>query len=207
MSRAGHDPERVHFVSDLHFWHRRISELTGRPFASLEAMHEGLISAWNGQVALTDDVYVLGDFSFGTARRTLEILGELNGRKFLIRGNHDHFGADLFEWTRDLYTALVHDPEAPAADERGRQRIVLCHFPILIWDRRHRGAWHLHGHSHGTLPEDAGSLRADVGVDATARRGLGYRPLAYFEVKALMRRKASWPGSLPVDHHSTRTGD
>ena len=69
----------------------------------------------------------------------------------------------------------------------GHKRIlVLCHYPLASWDRRHHGAWHLHGHSHGTH-QGTGCI-LDVGVDCH-----GYAPVAADELPALMEGKADPP--------------
>ena len=75
-----------------------------RGFSSVEDMHQYMISQWNSRVRKQDEVVVLGDFSIGKAQETEEILKQLNGRKFLIVGNHDRFLSDksfdrrLFGW-------------------------------------------------------------------------------------------------------------
>lgn len=181
----------IFFTSDLHFFHKRICEFTGRPWNNVEEMHEGLIERWNNVVALTDEIFIVGDFSLASNKRTATVLERLNGTKYLIRGNHDrHEG--LFEWEKDLYTLKVKDPDAP----KGVQKIVLCHFPILVWDSRHYGAWHLHGHSHGNLADDPNALRLDVGVDVW-----GFSPVSYERIREAMRCKPCWPISKPLDHH------
>lgn len=183
---------RVWFTSDLHFGHRGILR-HGRNFHDVEDMADALVEGWNGSVALTDEVYVLGDFSLCNRRRTAEYMARLNGTKYLIRGNHDaKQTANQFEWWKDLHTIRVPDRDC----ERGYQRIVLCHFPLLVWDQMHCGTWHLHGHSHGNLPDDPNKLRLDVGVDAH-----DWRPIEYVEVKAIMEQKACWPVSQGDDHH------
>lgn len=97
----------------------------------------------------------------------------------------------MFESVSDLVTVKIQDHDA----EGGVQRVVLCHFPMLVWDRSHHGAWQLHGHCHGTLPPDPHARRMDVGVDAVA----GYAPISYEEVKRVMLGK-SWRA---VDRHGT----
>lgn len=196
-----HDPtkRRIWFTSDTHFHHKRICELAARPWQNADEMAKGLISRWNERIALTDIVFHLGDFSMGSKKRAEEILAQLNGEKLLIRGNHDHNCHTLFEWWKDLYVLKVQDPLTPG----GIQRIVLCHFPILLWDRRHYGAWHLHGHSHGNLEDDPTALRMDVGVDAIS----GYAPISYEAVRMLMMKKPCWPVSKSIDHHEERYGE
>jgi calcineurin-like phosphoesterase family protein len=52
--------------------------------------------------------------------------------------------------------------------EIDRIKVVLFHFPILEWNRGHRGAFHLFGHVHGDKdnhPVVTGQRMMDVGVD------------------------------------------
>ena len=82
----------------------------------------------------------------------------------------------------------VEDPDA-----RGNRRsIVLLHYAMKVWNKSHHGAWHLYGHSHGSLPESEDSLSFDCGVDSH-----DYRPISYDEVKRIMSKK-TWK---PLDHH------
>jgi calcineurin-like phosphoesterase family protein len=56
-------------------------------------------------------------------------------------------------------------------------RLVLCHYPLAVWNRRHYGSVHLHGHSHGALASIG--MRLDVGVDAW-----DFRPCSLPEILA-----------------------
>ena len=157
----------VWFTSDTHFWHKNVIEYCQRPFESVEEMNETLIKNWNDRVKKNDTIYILGDFCFGTKEQCIEILGRLNGQKFLIYGNHDvrfRSGAfaKYFQWRGDLKEIKIDD-----------QRFVLCHFAMRTWHKQHKGAIHLYGHSHGNLPEDPNSLSTDVGVDALDFRPIG----------------------------------
>jgi calcineurin-like phosphoesterase family protein len=81
-----------YYIADLHFFHSGLNEkMDERGFASVEEMNSHMIKKWNGRVRANDDVIVLGDFSFGTAVQTNELMDQLNGRLFLITGNHDRF--------------------------------------------------------------------------------------------------------------------
>ena len=97
---------------------------------STERMTEGLIANWNAKVSKSDEVYHLGDLAMGNWKKHLPILDRLNGKKYLIRGNHDYYTkkpefAQKFEWIKDYYALRVSDEEAP----RGKQLIIMCHFP------------------------------------------------------------------------------
>ena len=184
----------IYFTADTHFWHQSAAKRFRKSFESVEHMNEVLIENWNKKVKPGDLVYHLGDVSFAGKERTVETLSRLNGRKVLVMGNHDtkfYMGlkqADHFERIERLMEVRLHDAEAPD----GLQRIVLCHFPMLTWNRAHHGAWHLHGHCHGSLDGKFDGKRLDVGVDCH-----DLAPVSYEEVKALMAKKQF----VVVGHH------
>lgn len=141
-----------YYISDLHFYHKSLlTELDKRGFESVEEMHEYMVKAWNEKVNRRDEVVILGDVSIGTAAETNEILGKLNGKLCLIRGNHDNrfltkseFRAERFEWVKD-YHELKDD---------GR-KVVLCHYPILCYNGQYLEnkegkpkSYMLYGHVH-----------------------------------------------------------
>lgn len=77
------------FTADQHFGHAKICELTGRPFTSVEEMNEVMIDKWNAVVKPGDTVWHLGDVAMGPIAQSLSLIGRLNGRKYLVPGNHD----------------------------------------------------------------------------------------------------------------------
>ena len=80
----------TYFISDLHFGHRNILRFDCRPFSTIEEHDEYLINQWNDTVGTDDDVWILGDISWYSALKTVNILKRLNGKKHLCIGNHDH---------------------------------------------------------------------------------------------------------------------
>ena len=154
------------FTSDHHFFHKKIIKYCARsrPFDTIEEMNEGLIERWNERVKPGDDVYHLGDFSFGTHEKTAAILSRLKGNIHLILGNHD----------RAFQSGLIHSlTEVTTYKELPTKKfgvpIVLCHFPIESWHRRDYQSIHVHGHLHSTSghhPCTQMANRLDVGVDA-----------------------------------------
>ena len=83
------DGNKVFFTSDTHFYHANIINFCKRPFANVETMNEALIENWNAVVGANDIVFHLGDFCFGGSAEWTNILNRLNGRIYLIVGNHD----------------------------------------------------------------------------------------------------------------------
>lgn len=179
----------VYFTSDHHFGHSAVLGYSKRPFASVEEMDSSLITTWNAAISPKDVVYHLGDVSFHRANYTARILDALNGTIHLVRGNHDKRLASKGEVAR-RFSSIQDYLEVNV----GEQKLVLCHYPFLTWNKGHHGSWHLHGHSHGNLTAIA-NTRLDVGVDAHAMR-----PWHFMEiVKALAGRTYQ-----PVDHHVAR---
>ena len=106
-------------------------------------MNDYIIYKWNEKVSKNDKVYILGDFAFCSGKEANELLDKLNGKKYLIKGNHDTFLKDKdfdrskFEWIREYST--IKD---------NKRKIVLFHYPIAVWDCQHHDSIHLYGHIH-----------------------------------------------------------
>lgn len=143
------------FFSDPHFGHFNIINLAKRPFLwkqegdslvwenyqveiskeypiedqikfySLQTMHEVLIQKWNNKVSPEDLVYVDGDFSYKSRTSMKVFLDRLNGKKILIKGNHDKgsiekFLAAGFSEVHDKLELNIHGYD-----------VVLNHYPYL----------------------------------------------------------------------------
>ena len=142
-----------YYIADCHFWHEKLlTQMDHRPFESVEQMNEVMIEKWNRKVRKNDDVVILGDFSWGNGEQTNEILERLNGRKYLIVGNHDlylkdrKFQPDHFVWIREY--AELRD---------NRRKVVLSHYPMVCYNGQYRKdeqgepkSWMLYGHVHDT---------------------------------------------------------
>lgn len=79
----------MYFTSDTHFNHSNIIKYCNRPFVSTTEMNRVMIERWNAVVRPGDVVYHLGDFAMGAPIRWADFLQALNGKKILIKGNHD----------------------------------------------------------------------------------------------------------------------
>lgn len=175
---------RYFFTADTHFMHTNIIKYCDRPFRNADDMDEYLIKRWNEKVDYNDHVYHLGDVGFSNAKKLSDILCRLNGKKFHIRGNHDKAMeseecSHYFEWSKDVYLLTIQDSHALSGCN---QMIWLSHYAHLIWPHQHHGAWHLFGHSHGTVKTANKSL--DIGVDCW-----NFAPMSYEELKHVMRSR------------------
>jgi len=79
----------TYFIADTHFNHENIIKYCNRPFKNSLEMNEYIINKWNSVVKENDIVYHLGDVGFGTTEELKILVGRLNGKKILLRGNHD----------------------------------------------------------------------------------------------------------------------
>lgn len=185
---------KIHFTADTHFNHANIINYSLRPFKSLDAMTGTIIENWNAKVSPRDTVYHLGDFALSWGRRHAELIDDLlrrlNGHKHLIVGNHDR--EEVVKSKQWIAVKHYHELKIDLGGEH-RQRIVLCHYAMRVWNQNHRGAWMLHGHSHGNLPDIGGKI-TDVGVDCW-----NYSPVSLDQIAEYMGNR----DIVAVDHHST----
>lgn len=136
----------------------------------LHKHNEWIINMWNMTVKKEDHVYILGDVSFGTTEETRKFLERLKGHKHLIIGNHDKSCKGL----EDYFVSVSQIKEFPIKKHQydfleKNIYLVLCHFPMVAWNRRLHGAFQVHGHTHGSIDEinkSSNELRVDVGLDS-----------------------------------------
>lgn len=130
-------------ISDTHFGHANMCNFVDdngdyiRPWRDVVEMDEALIENWNKVVAPCDRVYHLGDVAI--PRKSLSILSRLNGKKVLIRGNHDIFKlSDYSPYFYDIRGVGYYD------------NFVMTHVPIHPGCiERYSG--NIHGHLHGRV--------------------------------------------------------
>jgi calcineurin-like phosphoesterase family protein len=182
------------FTSDLHAYHKFIA--TFRGFNDVEQMNNSIIRSINNYVRAEDELYIIGDLSFGNVENTSEFLNQIHCKsKYLILGNHDNVKRiskllDHFIWVKDRYLLKIKDSD----EDTDNQKLFLDHYPMLTWPEAHHGTWQVHGHSHGSLDSEYTSTRIDVGWDVWRR------PIAYEDIKRYMLSKSY----KIVDHHGEK---
>lgn len=145
-----------YYIADLHFFHAAMnSKMDCRGFADITQMNEYMIQKWNGKVRKNDEVVIIGDFSWGSPEETTELLKRLNGRLYLIQGNHDRF---LKHKEMDLRRFVWVKPYEELQDNR--RKVVLCHYPIMCYNGQYRldengnpRTYMLYGHVHDTMDQ------------------------------------------------------
>ena len=168
------------FTADYHFGQGSARGLFRRPFAATAEMDAAMVEAWNDVVAPGDTVWHLGDFAIRQpAERVVALLATLHGTKHLIAGNND--GPVTLEAPGWASVGSFAEIEVEGT------ALVLCHYALRAWNGQGKGAWNLHGHSHGRLKPLP--RQADVGVDAWAFRPVGLETLRR---RRRSRRGADW---------------
>jgi calcineurin-like phosphoesterase family protein len=171
--------KNIYFTADTHIGHEFIIKACNRPFDSVIEMNETIISNWNSKVKPNDTIYHLGDFSY-RCKNPYEYFARLNGRKILVKGNHDKKDVLKLPWE------AIHK----VVDDLFIDNILLylCHYSHRVWHNSCHGSYHLFGHSHGKLLPYGFSF--DVGVDAW-----GFKPVSWDEIKQKM-------ATLSIENHS-----
>lgn len=180
--------EHTFFTSDTHFNHANIIRFCNRPFKDVEQMNEVMITNWNNAISKDDTVFHLGDFCLGSAAEWTKILDRLNGKIYLIMGNHD------LKNIRQGFISRFEHVAMQMRIEIGKKRIYLCHYPFLCFEGSYKDdVWQLFGHVHTRRSNsgiDAGRLQYlyptqyDVGVDNN-----NFTPVSFGQVKRIIDKQ------------------
>lgn len=202
------DNNQLYFTSDLHFFHKRIVEFTGRP-TKFENLSEWIITQCNNKIPKPEQgkkvtTIHLGDFAFSCTNEELEqIILSLNGDWWFILGNHDNAGKlisainkintetgtnhRLLGW---YYRLLVNKQPSDKTKKKSKKLLILCHFPIEDWESKHYHSAMIHGHVHGGGSDHDGhglsriANRFDVGIDNSHT----WSPFSYDDLQVILRK-------------------
>lgn len=189
-------------ISDTHFGHTNSWEKFKlpngdplRPFTSTEEMDETMVERWNAVVRPQDTVYHLGDVVIN--KKSLHHVKRLNGKKRLVRGNHDIFKDEDYREVgfESLYGVRVFVDQ-----------FILSHIPLHPESVTERFRVNVHGHLHAgevtrdvicradprTIEHEFYTLRQEIDPRylCVSVENTDYRPLSFDEVEA--RIKARW---------------
>lgn len=168
----------IFMASDHHFHHTNIltfrtrEDQKLRDFANIDEHDEFIIEQHNKVVKPSDRVYYLGDLVF--SKKYIHLVGRMNGRKVLIKGNHDKL--DLKEYL-------------PYFDDiRGSHQfdgMLLTHIPVHH-ESLARWGLNVHGHLHSNKVLDNYG-RPDKRYKCVSMEQLdNYTPVSLEEIKCLI---------------------
>ena len=201
---------QVAFWSDCHFGHRcehwEHPLWSMRGFESVEDHDETLIRRWNSVCTPNTTMFHLGDFIFGkdTIERFENMLSNrLNfNTLYIMPGNHASGWKQCFErqegnvWQIGENKKVVFAPNIMEINVNG-QHITLSHYAIASFPKQGKGAWMLHGHSHGRIYNSAvGPILykaniADIGVEVQPA------PITFGGLQSMFRNRQA----VSFDHH------
>lgn len=118
-------------TADTHFNHKG-TKMEG-PYAT-----KNFIAKWNKKVSKHDIVIHMGDVIFSRRSELLGIMKQLNGRKILVRGNHD-------EQKPGWYIGKGFDL---CVDQMTCNNVLFTHKPQPWWKLWWKGLINIHGHLH-----------------------------------------------------------
>jgi calcineurin-like phosphoesterase family protein len=192
--------QKIFFSSDQHFGHRNVLKFCQRPFDNEKEMGESLIKNWNSVVTNEDIVVTMGDFFwFNDSHNIKKCVDKLNGKEiYIVLGNHDK--RDSFRRITDerfhivdCVTHIYLRCEDETRWSHNTYEIICCHYPLMTWAHREKGAINLFGHIHSNQynPRDGidqdlplwKGQQLDVGVD-----NQNYTPVSFEDVLSQLNK-------------------
>lgn len=166
----------IWFTADTHFGHKKILEFESKKrgmFTTIEEHDEALIEVWNSRVGVYDTVWHLGDVLFGGPGDLGRVFPRLNGRKILVRGNHDNMDTAVYLKHFDEVVGVV-----------SKYGFVMSHVPLHPMSVARWGL-NIHGHLHSsrvlTHPLEAADIDTRYYCVSVEHHGLG--PVALGEIQ------------------------
>ena len=137
-----------YFTSDWHIGHEGILKFSHRPFKNIGEMDNFIIENVLNVLKYSDDLFFLGDIGLpGEALDKFFSLFPKRANFHWIKGNHDKKA--LVQYRKKATTlSEIKDTFIGVGPEQEKQKITLCHYPMLTWNCSHHGAWQLFGHHH-----------------------------------------------------------
>jgi calcineurin-like phosphoesterase family protein len=136
------------FSSDWHLGHDNVMKFSERPFENIDDMNEKIISNMLSVVNQGDELYFLGDLAWRVyALNKFFDRWPKRVNFHWILGNHDK----SWQSFKNRCTSVSEMKKTHI----GNNTVILCHYPMLTWDKSHYNSWMLFGHhhrnSHGTI--------------------------------------------------------
>lgn len=164
--------KKIFLIADTHFGEESMRKYENRPFRDAAHMDAELIARWNEAVSADDKVYVLGDF--GADGYEAKVLEELNGRKYLVKGNHDVKSNQVY---RDFGFEEVYD--CPIIID---EYWILSHEPLYV--NTNMPYANLFGHVHNSpLIKDFSNQHYCVSAER-----INYTPIDFEVVKQSVKK-------------------
>lgn len=167
-------------------------KINTRDFQTIDEMNDAIVNSINKYVMEDDELYHLGDLSFGGIDYIWEFIKRLNCKNIhLVSGNHDEKIKKNYILPNvrrsKPYSQILEDGK-PISGEYpdyveaqsifkeylpeltklvyNKQEFILSHYPLEDWENIDRGSIMLHGHSHHKIDSNDLNMyykRKDIG--------------------------------------------
>jgi len=181
-----------YFVSDLHLGHENQLHRGGRGdyFSSIEEHDKTIL---NNLLSLprSSNLFILGDLFFHYNKEKTDKFFQLFANKkirlHLGVGNHDKPN----KWTHKIIQSKFEMKTIKIEN----QKIVLCHYPLTVWDGSHKNTWNLYGHIHkndwtDTKAKELGMLNNGKQLNVNLEFH-DFKPWGFEEIKEVMNKKSN----------------
>ena len=141
----------IYLSSDLHFGHNKNFLYEPRGFSSIDAHDENIVKNINTIVKPDDTLYILGDCALGNLAHGLECLKALNGKKYLVVGNHDT-DSKIATYRKE---GIFQDIQYGYRFTYKKIVFLLSHYPTFVGEFKENKKFHLVnlcGHTHAGDP-------------------------------------------------------
>lgn len=168
------------YCSDHHFGHSKMltfKNYDGTParvFNSVDEMNDEMIYNHNSVVKKSDEVYFLGDVAIEL--ESLSLLSRMNGRKKLVRGNHDIFHINHYlKYFDDILGSVTFVDQ-----------FILSHIPLHPNCISARYLTNVHGHLHNNIIKDKNYFNVSM-------EKINYTPIEHSElIKKINHQKRNF---------------
>jgi calcineurin-like phosphoesterase family protein len=133
-------------ISDTHFGHLMIERYCGRPSDWTNL----IIDNWNKSVGKEDVVFFLGDFALAPKDDVAFYKSLLNGKIFMIKGNHDHLSWKFYESVNFI---MLREKEIKY------KNLIFSHRPMI---KLPNFTYNIHGHTHEKPNRDKWHVNCSV---------------------------------------------
>ena len=166
-------------IGCTHFGHEKMYKFVNhdgtkvRPYENAKQADDAMLTNWNSVVGVDDKVYVLGDVAFTS--ESLSILKKCNGKKILIKGNHDDLSvSEYMKYFKDIRSSHKLDGE------------LLSHIPIhpdSLWREKKNIYWlNIHAHLHA-YPVKTNNAE-DARYFSVCVERINYTPISIDEIRS-----------------------
>ena len=166
-------------IGCTHFGHEKMYKFLNRdgtkvrPYENAKQADDAMLTNWNSVVGVDDKVYVLGDVAFTS--ESLSILKKCNGKKILIKGNHDDLSVgEYMKYFKDIRSSHKLDGE------------LLSHIPIhpdSLWREKKNIYWlNIHAHLHA-YPVKTNNAE-DARYFSVCVERINYTPISIDEIRS-----------------------